>query len=235
MNPLVRPHALLLVFFFTLAAYAFFLAFPDLDQKIAALFYDSETHSFPLRYDPIFVRLQKSVDWGIPIYAGLLIIGLGLHYTKHLLPNSLADRLPLSKRTLWFLALALALAPGLVVNNGFKDQFGRPRPKELVEFGGEKQFTAPFVMSDQDGKSFVSGHAAGGFYFVALAFVAGRHRFRFYAAGVILGLTIGFGRIAQGRHFLSDVVFSGCITLLVIHLLALLWLRSAPKSSIENT
>lgn len=40
-----------------------------------------------------------------------------------------------------FLLLLLALGPGLLVNVILKNHLGRPRPQELIEFGGKQQFT----------------------------------------------------------------------------------------------
>jgi lipid A 4'-phosphatase len=56
--------------------------------------------------------------------------------------------------------------------------------------------------------SWPSGHAALGFYFAAFAPLLKKRRAAATAAGVVLGALIGLGRMAQGRHFLSDVVFA---------------------------
>jgi lipid A 4'-phosphatase len=45
-----------------------------------------------------------------------------------------------------------------------------------------------------------------GFFFIALAWVF-RDR-RWLWAGIALGAVVGLGRMAQGGHFLSDVVFA---------------------------
>ena len=39
-----------------------------------------------------------------------------------------------------FLVILLALGPGLLVNAVFKEYWGRPRPREVVQFGGKKEF-----------------------------------------------------------------------------------------------
>ena len=121
-----------------------------------------------------------------------------------------------------FLLLSLALGPGLIVNTLCKDQWGRARPSQIVEFGGTKQFTPPFVFSDQCEKncSFVSGHASVAFFVAAFAlFLKGWKRTAVYSAAVVFGLWIGFVRMAMGGHFFSDVIFSGILTLLCVHLL----------------
>jgi lipid A 4'-phosphatase len=74
-------------------------------------------------------------------------------------------------------------------------------------------FTPALVPSNQcDGNcSFASGHASAGFFPVAMSFVWKKHRKKFFYAGIMYGVLTGFARIAQGGHFLSDVVFAGLI------------------------
>jgi len=60
------------------------------------------------------------------------------------------------------------------------------------------------------------------YWLAALGFAAAarKRRNRIFAAAALLGLLAGFGRIVQGGHFLSDVVFSGIAVFRVIWLLA---------------
>ena len=109
---------------------------------------------------------------------------------------------------------ALALGPGLVINTLLKDNWGRPRPSTIVEFFGTNHYVPPLLPSDQcpENCSFPSGHAALGFWLVAFAFVAPpRWRRPAVLAALAFGGFVGAVRIAQGGHFLSDVVFSGVI------------------------
>ena len=61
-----------------------------------------------------------------------------------------------------FLAAMLAIGPGLVANVILKDNWGRARPRQVVEFGGTKQFTPPLVPVRECVRncSFVSGEAS---------------------------------------------------------------------------
>ncbi|MDR2639254.1 MAG: phosphatase PAP2 family protein, partial [Helicobacteraceae bacterium] len=102
---------------------------------------------------------------------------------------------------LLFLILSYALGPGLVVNAIFKDGFGRARPSQIVDFGGDKRFTPPLVIAGECDKncSFSSGHATVGFYFVSLALVlSGGVSKAVFAFSVCYGALIGFARVAQG-------------------------------------
>lgn len=112
-----------------------------------------------------------------------------------------------------FLALLLALGPGLMVNAIFKDHFGRPRPAQTEEFGGNRSFRPVGQPGDAgEGKSFPSGHASMGFYWLGL-FIYFWNRKRGFAwafggLGMLHGLLMGVGRMAQGGHWFTDVLWS---------------------------
>jgi len=119
----------------------------------------------------------------------------------------------------FFLAAVLALGPGLLVNGLFKPYWCRPRPKQVVEFGGDQQFVHVWGRtSARMCKSFPSGHASIGFYLMAPAFLLYRRRRRvalgFVALGLVWGMLLGVARIAQGGHFPSDVLWSAGMTYL---------------------
>jgi lipid A 4'-phosphatase len=111
-----------------------------------------------------------------------------------------------------YLALCFGVGPGLVANTLLKDQWGRARPAQILEFGGSKAFTPPLVPADQCARncSFVSGEAASMFaVFYATALIVPQWSLSTMIAGTIVGLAAGLVRVAQGGHFLSDVVFAG--------------------------
>jgi membrane-associated PAP2 superfamily phosphatase len=122
----------------------------------------------------------------------------------------------LDRKTLIFLIAAFALGPGLIVNTGLKDHWGRARPAQVTEFGGARQYTAAPLPAAQCERNcaFVSGHAALGFSLVSFAFLLpfGWRRKTAIAAALGFGALVGLCRIAAGRHFLSDVVYAGLIT-----------------------
>jgi len=115
-----------------------------------------------------------------------------------------------------FLVLAGTLGPGLVVNLGFKDQWQRARPYQVEQFGGVQQFTRAAVITDQceSNCSFVSGHVACGFFIVGLMLIDPRRKVAWAVTGVSAGLLIGFSRMSDAAHWLSDVLWAGPITLL---------------------
>ena len=126
-----------------------------------------------------------------------------------------SGRWPAWRRPLLFIVLAGVLGPGMVVNWGFKDNWQRARPYQVEVFGGSQKFTRAAVMTDQcDANcSFVSGHVACGVFLVALGLVHRRRQREWAAAGVLAGLVIGFARMADHAHWLSDVLWAFPITL----------------------
>ena len=123
----------------------------------------------------------------------------------------------LGGRDLAYLLLVLALGPGLIVNGLLKEHWGRARPVNCVEFGGSQTFTPAFVFSDQGGKSFSSGHAAGSAYWVVVALVLARGARRRYWLGLAVGysLLVAWARLAAGGHFFSDILISWFILALL--------------------
>lgn len=117
------------------------------------------------------------------------------------------------RRVLLYLVLVMIVGPGLIVNTVFKEHWGRPRPMDLPQFGGSYEFVEVWDKGDPDrGQSFPSGHASTGFYFFALYFVL-RDRSRssawpWLAAALGFGSLMGLARMIQGKHFVSDVVWS---------------------------
>jgi lipid A 4'-phosphatase len=152
--------------------------------------------------------------------AALLVVGLLCLLVYNLVRRRSVG--PFDARAILFVLAVLAVGPGLVVNVVFKDHWGRARPRDVVHFGGTRTFTPAFVISDQCDRncSFVSGHASLPFAFVALGYFLRRRRWAVYAAAAAFGGAVGLGRIVQGAHFLSDVVFSGIFVFLVAYLLA---------------
>jgi lipid A 4'-phosphatase len=119
-------------------------------------------------------------------------------------------RLPLA-----FVVIAGILGPGIVVNWVFKENWQRARPYQVQNFGGPQQFTRAAIITDQcdNNCSFVSGHVACGVFLVSLGLVHRRRQRLWAAAGIAAGMVIGFARMADVAHWLSDVLWAFPITL----------------------
>ena len=120
-----------------------------------------------------------------------------------------------SARGVLFLALSLALGPGLLVNAVLKEQSHRPRPVQVSEFGGDSAFR-PFYRFDgacRHNCSFVSGEGSTAFWCIAPALLAPPGvRAAATAAAVLFGVAASVLRMAFGGHFLSDTVFAALFT-----------------------
>jgi lipid A 4'-phosphatase len=185
-----------------------FFLLPQVDLVTSGLFYDRE-RGFVLAGWPPVTLLYRGVPWiawGTPAFVAagafcLLLLGR---------PVCRLDR-----KALVFLVASMAAGPGLLANTLLKDHWGRARPIQIEAFGGAHRFTpAPLPAAECERNcAFVSGHAALGFSVVAFAFLLphGRSRRCGIVAALGFGALVGLGRIAQGAHFLSDVLYAGLL------------------------
>jgi len=136
-----------------------FTVFPEWDLAITSLFWDASRRHFALAGVP-WARTARSlgnyVPWAfaVPAFAAIVL--------KLLFPRR---RMFMPARAAVLLALTMALGPGLVVNGILKQEWGRPRPVHVDDFGGKDAFKS---WHETDGAcpgncSFVSGEGALGF------------------------------------------------------------------------
>lgn len=115
-----------------------------------------------------------------------------------------------------FLFLLAGLVPGVLVNFVLKDNTGRPRPTNIVAFGGEVEYRAPWELGTAGAhRGFPSGHAGIAFYLMAPYFVLIR-RYPGLATvvlvfGIAYGASMGLARMSVGGHFPTDVLWSGVL------------------------
>lgn len=195
-------------------AAALFLLFPGIDLWAAGFFYRADSGFFLGNVWPV-----HAVYVGVPYLTDTIVIGVSALYLLSLRRGRAAAGV--DGRVALYLLLALALGPGLTVNAVLKDHWGRARPSQVEAFGGSREFTPAPLPADQCPRncSFPAGHPAMGFYLVSLALLVRERRRRRVAVGAALaaGAAIGAARMAQGGHFLSDVVFSGLIVAGISH------------------
>lgn len=177
----------------------------DLDLELQSLAYrDTEPHwPFATRQPWLFLH-----DFGtLPglLLALLAIIALGASFA-----NAAAARW--RYRSLYIFVL-MALGPGLVTNVLGKVMCGRPRPDEILNFGGTFRFHRPFELGTPgQGFSFLCGHCSMGFLFLAFFFLLrGWKRWVALIGSVAFGLLIGAGRVIQAAHFPSDVLLDASV------------------------
>ena len=192
-----------------LPLFAFILFIPfssDLDIKTAQWF---------LREDGKFHAPQ----WCLFIYTYGLIPGQILFVGSTILfcISFFSHRIIQFRWYALYISLILIVGSGFFGHAVFKKFWNRPRPKQVELFGGKYPYCSmirPYTgSSDRFLRSFPSGHATIGYYFFSLYFLGKRLSQRWLSRlGLcitsVLGSLIAWARMAQGGHFLSDIVVS---------------------------
>ena len=188
-----------------------FWLFP-LDRLVSSAFY-TPGEGWPLKDHTVF---RWAYDWGIYLGVGLGVAAAIMWPLSYVLRRWVAYR-KVALLMLW----TLLLGPGLLVNSVFKKNWGRPRPRETVHFGGaHPHFRLWEPAFAYHGHSFPSGHASMGAVLITPAlFFALRRRKRITAVWIAIGLLgwiwLGSARLVAGGHFLSDVLWAGGMVWLV--------------------
>ncbi|MCB1442380.1 MAG: phosphatase PAP2 family protein [Methyloceanibacter sp.] len=187
-----------------------FALFPEIDLKVAALFFDGKTSKFPISRDESWNTVRNLAYWVPYLLVApsvfVLIRKLVFPRTKMIIAPSVA----------LFLVGSFIAGPGVLTNLVLKDNWGRPRPNQVEEFGGKAGFEPwwrPGGACERN-CSFVSGEGSLAFWTVAPAMLAPPPARPFaMGAAVLYGASVGGLRVAFGRHFLSDVLFAGVFTI----------------------
>ena len=197
-----------------------FWGWPELDLWVATRFYDQT--GFPANQ---WVSVQAVYVWA-PFFGWMLtawtLLVLAIRWVR---PERISRGL---SRRCWAWILVAFLGNGLLVHEALKNQVGRPRPNQVQEMGGAVPFVPALQVSQSCARncSFVSGHAALGFGFIAFGmWASGQGRRRWMLTGLLMGSTIGLVRIVQGGHFLSDIVFAFLAMWGSVIVIRQVWLR----------
>ena len=177
-----------------------------IDVRLEQYFFDPATRHFPWQEQWFFADLlhhglkSLSLAFGVGALA-LCLYGIG----------GGIDWLP--PRSAWLAASGMVLIPLLTA--GLKEVTNRHCPWDVVDFGGYAPYVHLFAAPPADlmhGVCFPAGHASAGFTWIvwALALRAGKPRWATPAllASLVAGAIMGYGRMAQGAHFLSHVLWS---------------------------
>ena len=206
-----------------------FVLFPDLDIATSRLFYDGAI--FPIANSRPIEALRRVLYAAEDLMALFTVAALMMatHRKAPVLNQSARD---------WLFQLSIfLLGPGLMVNLILKPLWGRVRPYHITDFGGPDPFTPVWTLSHQCLKncSFPSGEMAGAMALtITLMMIlhanpsANPYRLG-QAAALSLPLVTAWQRIAAGRHFLSDILFSALAVPLIAALLALLFYPEKPR------
>jgi membrane-associated PAP2 superfamily phosphatase len=196
--------------------------YPGLDLDLARPFFDPAAGGFRASVDPLLNGLRDLSRLTITLLAAPAVIAI---LGKLVLPRR---PMLIPGRAAVLMLVTLALAPGLLTNILLKSHWGRPRPIDVVEFGGDQHFV-PWWDPRGDcptNCSFVAGEPSGAFWTLApAALVPPAWRILAYASVLGFGAGIGLLRMAGGGHFFTDVAFSGLFTFLIIWLVHALLFR----------
>ena len=204
-------------------------AVTPLDIAAARVFYDAQgADHWPLASRWPWAALYRLAPY---ITVSLLTIGMVRLLAGHL-----------HKRDNWresgiFLIFCVLIGPGLLINAVFKDHWDRPRPRDVVEFGGALHYAPAPWPGGEGGGSFPCGHCSVGFLYASGWWIWRRRRPAWARASLVVGLALGsalgLGRMAAGAHFLSDVIWSALLALGLAHVLSQCRQAARPRMSMR--
>lgn len=180
-----------------------------IDQNVASFFLGSNTKF-------------KAPTWCLFIYTYGLLPGqlLFLGTTILFLASFFAKKIIQLRLPALYISMTLIIGSGIFGHALLKQFWVRPRPKQVALYGGKYPF-CPLLKpykgtSDRFLRSLPSGHATMGFYFFSLYFIGLRmSRRKVVWSGMILtglfGGLLTWARLAQGGHFLSDIIVSALL------------------------
>jgi len=197
---------------FMLISSLLFVFVPQIDLYVSGLFYTPENH-FYLNGGPFEHLFYYSVK---PVLFGMLFLGIILWLYNRVSKKTILN---FGGKQLLFIVLVAGIGSGLIVNEILKENWGRARPAQTINFGGAKTFTPAFILSDQDGYSFSCGHGSGAFILIAVALLFHKHRRLAMSVALSYGALVSLARIVGGGHFFSDTVVSFFVMWIVANML----------------
>lgn len=210
--PILWPVAVLVVMSFIIRVF-------DVDRMISSRCYNAVNHVWPCeRADPWLSFYRYGVY--PPLLLGIASV-ISAIWARRIWSKMDLVEVQLIRLRSAFLCLLLLIGPGLLINGGLKSVWGRPRPLQCQEFGGDQTFrhVGEWTLQKFPNSSFPSGHASIAFFMMAPAFIMRSSeiwgRRLWMCGGLAYGLAMGFTRVLQGGHFLSDVLWAGMIVYLV--------------------
>jgi membrane-associated PAP2 superfamily phosphatase len=194
-----------------------FAIYPQFDLGLAGLFFNPAEHLFVVSGNQgaqsIWQSLRHLAEGLITVLVAPAVLAI---CGKLILTRR---RMLIGGRAALFLAVTLALGPGLIANVLLKDHWGRPRPIDVTEFGGADPFVPWWNPRGPcpTNCSFIAGEPSGAFWTLAPAALAPpQWRVLAYGGALAFGAGVGVLRMAAGGHFFTDVVFAGVFMYLLV-------------------
>jgi len=187
----------------------------NVDRIVESRYFDPASGTFPLRHDWF---LEVVLHYWTKLLVALVAL---VAFAGFLLSFVLRPLAP-GRRT--YLFVAAAIAASTLTVSALKLVSYRHCPWDFADYGGVVPYTRllePTPPSVRPGNCFPAGHASTGFALLAFYFVGrvrGDRRLARagLALGLVAGLGLGYGRMLQGAHFASHVLWSGVVCWFVI-------------------
>lgn len=185
----------------------------SLDILVSLFFYEGQ-NTFVLQKGDLFTILVRKIL--LPLILLYMIIVPFLSVMSGI--SQLFFGYVFKLKEICFIVSTLFVNLILVVNALLKNSWGRARPDEILQFGGNEDFTPWYQLSSacNTNCSFVSGDAATGFSLIVLFFLTKNKIFIWLS--ISLGFLLGITRILEGGHFLSDILVGGLVIYVLTYL-----------------
>ena len=201
---------LILVVFFILIV--FLTVGSSLDIYLSGLFYGVD-EKFVLQSYYLITIFMRQFILPVTILYLLLIPCLTLFFPF----KKIYFNFNFKSKDVLFIFSAVLFNLLIVVNVMLKNTWGRARPNDILQLGGNEVFTPWFKISDSciSNCSFVSGDASVGFSIIVLFFITKKTVYLWLS--IFLGFLLGATRILEGGHFLSDVIIAGFLIFILTY------------------
>ena len=193
-----------------IAAFAVFLEYSGLDVAFERLFYDAQTHSWPLKSHVVTggILHKGGQNFVVAIMASLVLV---------LVCSLMVGRLKPYRKGAAYLLVGSLISPAIVFV--IKSMTHIYTPNSLEIFGGDKPHIRLFDSVPPGlpiGHAFPGAHSSSGFALVSLYFLLSHYRPRYRHWGLAFGLGLGFvfgvTQELRGEHFPSHDLFSFVIS-----------------------
>ncbi len=219
---LAKHNLVFLVILIPIAIFTVLFYFFDWDIAIASQFWNSTDKWFLGDLQP-WAFFRDWLEKPIVVVAAIALLLFLISFLK--LKDSskffrVVTKLKAIRLELLFIVLVIVIGDGLIVNAILKEFWGRPRPRDILQFGGDYAYIPLWTFGPAgDNSSFTCGHCAAAWSFIVFGFLF-LHRNRVKAALAFIGVGIygtlmSITRMVQGGHFLSDAMWSLFILYLV--------------------
>ena len=197
----------------------FFTIGSDLDIFISELFYEGDKVFLLQSFSKITIFARKLFLPFILLY--LIIIPLVFYYPSI---KKIYFNYNFSSKEVFFIFFSTIFNLVIFVNLFLKNFWGRARPNDIVNLGGEYFFTPWFKITDSCATncSFVSGDASVGFCIIVL-FLITKNKFYLWTS-LLSGFFLGSIRVLEGGHFLSDIIIA-CFLIYILYYLQIYFFK----------